>query len=81
VPPVSSSLPSIVSVAMTNVAGSVLTAHLQVKTPGTTQIQATVAFRECSQSDPGPCDSGAPTTTVPPPPSPLTVNVTVPASP
>jgi hypothetical protein len=79
VPPVSSSLPSIVSVAMTRVARSVLTADLHVKTPGTTQIQASV-FLECSQSNPTPCDSGAPTTTDPPPPSPLTVNVTVRAS-
>jgi hypothetical protein len=78
-PPVSSSLPSIASVEMTKEAGSVLTAHLHVKTPGTTQIQANV-FLECSQSNPTPCDSGAPTTTDPSPPSPLTVNVTVPAS-
>ncbi len=79
-PPVSSSVPSIVSVAMTKRAGSVLIAHLPVITPGTTQMRASV-FLECPQSNPTPCDSGAPTTTDPPPPPPLTVNMTVPASP
>ena len=78
-PPVSSSLPSIVSVAATKEAGSVLIVHLHPKTPGTTQIEANV-FLECSQSNPTPCDSGAPTTTNPPPPSPLIVDVTVAAS-
>lgn len=80
VPPVSSSVPEVVSVAVTTETGYLLDAQLHVKTPGTTQIQASVAFRECSSSNPSPCDSGAPSTTAPPPPPPLIVNVTVPVS-